>query len=116
MSELLSIEDLPTGFSYPRDFIRVVELGLTNLEPWWIVGGEVLRQRHLGIRERYPSRSLVPFAVRQDCDDIACWDIGQPGRVAVIHDYAGEGDEQVADYDDFQAWFRAAVEDLLEWE
>ncbi len=116
MTELLTVDDLPPGFDYPRPFVRVVELGLSNLEPWWIVGGELLRQRHLGIRERYPDRSLVPFAVRQDNDDVACWDLSQGDRVVVIHDYASPGDELVCEFSDFTAWFRQAIDDLLDWE
>jgi len=116
MTELLAIDDLPAGFNYPREFVRLVGLGLTNLEPWWIVGGEVLRQRHIGLHERYPARSLVPFAVRQDCDDVACWDVDRPGHVVLIHDYASAGAELEAEYDDFTTWFRAAIEDLLEWD
>ncbi|TMK51016.1 MAG: hypothetical protein E6G66_06680 [Actinobacteria bacterium] len=42
MADLLSIDDLPPDFEYPQEFIRVVELGLTNLEPWWILEGEGL--------------------------------------------------------------------------
>jgi len=38
MSELLSNRELPPGFTYPRVFLRVIELRLTNLEPWWIIG------------------------------------------------------------------------------
>lgn len=43
MAELLSLEDLPEGFDYPSEFIRVVELGMVNLEPWWILEGDLLR-------------------------------------------------------------------------
>lgn len=36
MADLLTTDDLPDGFTYPPQFVRVVELGLTNLEPWRI--------------------------------------------------------------------------------
>ena len=35
MADLLSASDLPDGFDYPAEFVRLVELDLTNLEPWW---------------------------------------------------------------------------------
>jgi hypothetical protein len=54
VADLLSIDDLPPDFEYPQEFIRVVELGLTNLEPWWILKGEPLRDRFRGLRERLP--------------------------------------------------------------
>ena len=75
MAELLSVEELPDGFSYPAEFLRIVGLGLTQLEPWWILDGDNLRIRHLGLQRRYPSRKLVPFARREDNDDVACWDL-----------------------------------------
>ena len=54
MSSLISAVDLPRDFSYPPEFIRVVELGLTNLEPWWIIDGEILFRRYVGLRGPFP--------------------------------------------------------------
>ena len=112
MADLLSITDLPKGFEYPREFVRVVELGLTNLEPWWIIDGDLLRDRFLGLRKRYEKRSLVPFATRQDNDDVACWDI-DTAKVAIIHDFASPGFELRGEFPNFYAWLRQAVEDLI---
>lgn len=102
MADLLTIDDLPEGFDYPAEFIRVVELGLTDLEPWWIFDGAQLRRRAIGLRERYPERQLVPFARRQDNDDVASWDLAQ-GDIAVIHDMAGPGWEQRGRFANFNA-------------
>lgn len=112
MADLLSIGDLPGGFEYPREFVRVVELGLTNLEPWWIIEGDLLRERFLGLQQRYGSRCLVPFATRQDNDDVACWDAGN-GKVVIVHDFASPGYEQRAELPDFYSWFRQAIEDFI---
>jgi hypothetical protein len=114
VANLLSVDDLPGGFEYPAEFIRVVELGLINLEPWWIFDGELLWDRMTGLRERYPDRRLVPFARREDNDDVACWDLGQ-GDVVTVHDFASPGWEQRARFPDFNAWLRQAVEDLIEY-
>jgi hypothetical protein len=65
MVELLT-ENLPEGFSYPSEFLRIVDLGLVDLEPWWIFDGDLLKIRYEGLRKRFPDRSLVPFARRQD--------------------------------------------------
>ncbi|GAA0383751.1 hypothetical protein [Streptomyces luteireticuli] len=115
MADLLTIDDLPEGFEYPDEFVRVVELGLTNLEPWWIFDGDLLRRRLVGLQERYPGRRLVPFARRQDNDDVACWDLDQ-GGIAVVHDFASAGWEQRARFEDFNSWLRQAIEDLIEFE
>jgi hypothetical protein len=114
---LLPVEDLPSGFWYPPSFVRVVELGLTNLEPWHVLEGASLRERQDGLAQRYPTRELVPFAVRQDNDDVACWDLARGGdRVVVIHDFASPGWEDRGEYPDFYAWLRQAVEDLIDFD
>jgi hypothetical protein len=115
MTDLLTARDLPPGFSYPPEFIRVLDHGLTDIEPWWIIEGERLRIRFSGLRERYPSRTLVPFALRQDNDDVACWDVAG-GNVTIIHDFASPGWEQRAELTDFYAWFRRAIEDFIDFE
>lgn len=117
MAGLLSIADLPEGFVYPPSFIRIIELGLTDLEPWEILVGDRLRRRLRGLTDRFPNRHLVPFAGRQDNDDVACWDIDQSfGRVVVIHDFTNPGWENRAEYTDFYAWLRRAIDDLIEFE
>lgn len=114
MADLLAIEDLPPGFTYPEPFVRTVELGLTGLEPWWIIDGRTLRDRHIGLRQRYPTRTLVPFAVRQDRDDVACWEETNE-RIVIVHDFAEPGWERRAEFNSFYAWLRQAVEDFIEF-
>jgi hypothetical protein len=114
MADLITISSLPEGFEYPQEFVRVVELGLTNIEPWWIIDGERLRNRFAGLQKRYPARGLVPFAVRQDNDDVACWDVSA-GNVAIVHDFASPGYEQRNEFPNFYAWFRQAIEDFIEF-
>lgn len=117
MAELLNAEELPRDFQYPREFVRVVDLGLVDLEPWHILEGDLLKRRHRGLRERFPKRSLVLFAARQDNDDVACWNVEQGvPRVTVVHDYASPGWEQRAEFSDFHEWLRQAVEDLIEFD
>lgn len=108
--KLLTAEELPCEFFYPGEFLRVAGLELAELEPWWIFGGSPLRQRFAGLAERYPQRRLVPFARREDCDDVACWDL-DAGDVVVIHDFARPGWEGRSGerYPDFEAWLRAAI-------
>lgn len=114
MAELLTIEDLPAGFAYPAGFVRVVELGLLNLEPWWILEGDLLRTRQVGLARRYPERDLVVFARRIDRDDVACWDL-KSGGVSIVHDFASAGFEQVQSLPDFESWLRLAFEELIEF-
>jgi hypothetical protein len=97
--------------------VHVVELGLTDLEPWSVLQGEELFRRMEGLKSRYPQRLLVPFARRVDRDDVACFDVdAAPGRISVIEDFGEPGFEQFETYDQFADWFRAAIDDLIEFE
>jgi hypothetical protein len=113
MEELLTAEMLPDGFEYPADFLRLVEQGITDLTPWHVLSGERLRLRRIGLLERYPGRDLVPFARRQDNDDLACWEGTDAGRVRTIHDFASPGWEERRGHTAFWDWFRAAIEDMI---
>ncbi|WOH20018.1 hypothetical protein IRJ34_06755 [Paenarthrobacter sp. GOM3] len=117
MDAFLSFQYLPRNFEYPSFYRNLVELNLTNLEPWRILHDQLLTRRAVGLSERYPSRILVPFARRVDSDDIACWDIDAGyGAVSVVHDFANPGWEQKEEYEDIIGWFRKAIEDLIEFE
>jgi hypothetical protein len=113
--DLLTNGECPHGFAYPRQFKRVVELGLVDLEPWYFLEGKPLRDTLAGLSERYPERKLVPFARRQDNDDIACWQVGDDG-VFVVHDFASSGWERRDQFGTFYEWMRRAVEDLIEFD
>ena len=115
MAQLLSPAELPEGFQYPRQFLRTIDLGLVDLEPWWILQGDRLRERLAGLRTRYPARTLVPFAQRQDNDDVACFDL-DTGKVVIIHDFASPGWEQQTEFDDFYGWLRQAIDELVEFD
>ncbi|MDR0991134.1 MAG: hypothetical protein LBL92_07230 [Propionibacteriaceae bacterium] len=115
MFELLRSEELPNKFVYAEEFLRVVTLRLTSLEPWWIMQGRELRERYNGLRTRYPSYVLVPFARRQDNDDVACWDVPL-GKIIIVHDFASSGWERRKEFPDFYSWFRQAIDDLIEFD
>jgi len=116
-SGLLPEDALPDGFAYPPELLRILRLGLVDLEPWLVLQGEALLAVHHGLRSRYPARRLVPFARRTDRDDVACWDL-EPGAapVCVVGDFEVPGYEQGETHATFDGWFRAAVEDLIAWD
>jgi hypothetical protein len=113
---LLEPIDLPAGFTYPRAFVRLVARRLTWFEPWWVMDAAMAVDRIKGMAERYPSRPLVPFAKREDNDDVACFEVGAGEKVFVIHDYATHGWERREVFDDVYAWLRRAVEDMIEFD
>jgi hypothetical protein len=113
--ELLRAEDVDVPMVYPDGLERVFQQGLADLTPWHMMDREAAKQRLRGLRERYRAK-YVPFARRQDNDDIACIDPERPGHVVIVHDFAGEGHERRRDFDSFWDWFRAAVEDMIIFE
>src|SRR3990172_9495060 len=109
MDDLPQPEELPSWFHYPEEHPRAVRQGLVNLSPWHVMGRDAVLQRMQGLRNRYPARELVPFARRQDNDDVACWERDHLPAVVVVHDFSSPGSEVRAECSDFWAWFRVAV-------
>lgn len=109
----LKPSEVPAWFQFPRDYLRVVGQGLVDLTPWYLMDRDQALSRMKGLRERYPTRELVPFARRDDMDDVACWERDRGDTVVVIHDFASAGHEQRRTFPDFWSWFRNAVEDMI---
>ena len=110
---LLEKRDLPYGFDYPKDFLWVVEQKLNNLCPWVIIFDDELKDKDLGLKSRYKSRILVPFARRVDNDDVACFETNNTTDALIVHDYAKEGWEERQRFNSFWDWFRQAVDDMI---
>ncbi|URK88216.1 hypothetical protein LP421_12670 [Rhizobium sp. RCAM05350] len=92
----------------------MIELGTTDFDFWSINTDPASIFRYSqGLKQRYPSRNLVIFAKRGDCDDIACWEEGKPGRIVVINDFADNGYENAGEYDDFQDWFKSVIDTMM---
>ncbi len=113
MKELMEGSELPSWFNYPKEFLRIVEQGLLDLDPWVILQANATRAKILGLAKRYPSRQLVPFAAREDNDDVACWEKNKPDVIVVIHDYASPGWENRMEFLSFWDWLRSALEETI---
>lgn len=116
MNILLNPEELPSWFSYSEEFLRIINQGLLDFDPWIVLQGAQLRTRFLGMKGRFPDRELVPFARREDNDDVACWDKNKPGWVVVIHDFSSPGHENKNELDSFWDWLRDALEATIEYD
>jgi len=116
---ILSLEGLQAfertlqNFRFPPPYLKVVELGMVNLEKWFLLSNELVERRFYGLKKRYKHRNLIPFAGRFDSDDIACFEIGQGERVFIIHDYADEGWERRQEFETFWNWFISAIKELM---
>ena len=110
-------ELLPKWFKWPAEYERIKSLNLTDLEPWVFLDESDFEFRIKGMKERYPNSDLVPFARRQDNDDVACWEKeGGNEKVVIIHDYASSGWEKDREFPTFWGWFKQAIDDMIEYE
>lgn len=113
---LLADAEKPGWFCYPDGFRRFSESGITKFPPWRLLEPECVLSRMNGLHLRFPGRTLLPFALRTDRDDVACWERDRGATVVVIHDFADPGWEQVKEFENFWNWYRSAVEDFATFE
>lgn len=107
--------DLDVPLKLPEGLVRIMGQNLVDLTPWHVLPRDLAVKRLLSMRQRY-SRKYVPFAYRQDTDDLACIDAASPEEVVIVHDFASEGTELRKRFATFWDWFRAAVEDMVLFE
>ncbi|OJU13245.1 MAG: hypothetical protein BGN88_02400 [Clostridiales bacterium 43-6] len=101
------------NFKYPASYLKVIELNLVDYENWYLMNVQQIQVRRKGLLERYPNRNLIPFAKRDDNDDIACFEIGHGERVFIVHDFANEGWERRQEFETFWNWFISAIKELI---
>ena len=111
--ELYNISVIYSNYVYPAEFVKIVELNLVDFEIWYLMSNEQVNIRIEGLKSGYPSRNLIPFARRDDSDDIACFEVEKGNSVQIIHDFAGEGFEQRKEYKCFWDWFRDAIDEMI---
>jgi hypothetical protein len=102
---------LPPGFKYPASFVQFSSEPLPDLRPWRFLCADEPEYFVKGLRTRYPTRSLVPFARRTDNDDVACFDAASPEpepAVLFIHDFAEPGWELRGTARNFHEWLLVA--------
>lgn len=111
--EIFNVQEMYKGYEYPREFLKIADLNLANFDFWYLMPEEQMEWRITGLKNRYPERKLIPFARRDDCDDIACFEVGKGNKVQIILDFASAGYEQIKEYDCFWDWFKDAVEEMI---
>lgn len=104
----------PEWFTYPSGLLKMVDEGKTGITPWHLMKSEWVAKAIPELFNRY-GRTVVPFAHRQNNDDIAVFEKGTGDKVLVIHNFAAKGEEIEEEYPDFQAWLDAAEAESLDW-
>ena len=79
--EIFNAKEIYENYSYPEEFIKIVDLNLVDLDLWYLMNKEQVEIRIKGLKDRFPQRKLIPFARRDDGDDIACFEVGKENRV-----------------------------------
>jgi len=90
------------------------EYSSTNApEGWQVLEPELAEKLATALRGRYPVRKVIPFARREDSDDVACIVVQDPerrtGSVLVVHDYASPGWEVEAEFIDVATWITCSL-------
>lgn len=111
--ELYNVNAIYSDYVYPAEFVKIVELNLIDFESWYLMSNEQVDIRIKGLKSRYPNRNLIPFARRDDNDDIACFEVGKGKSVQIIHDFASEGFEQREAYECFWDWFKDVIDEMI---
>ncbi|MBC6310558.1 hypothetical protein HCJ66_13540 [Listeria sp. FSL L7-1582] len=102
-------------YVYPESFQKIVELNMVDFDIWYLLDADVATRRYFDLKQRYPNRKLIPFAKRDDNDDIACFEIGKGNTVQLIHDFSSEGYEQRGEFEDLWMWVKEAVREMIDF-
>ena len=113
--EYLIAEGLrPLWLDYPRELIDLILTGRGHLIPWHLLESEYAVTEIGALAQRY-DRNLVPFAYRQDNDDLACFEKYCGTEVKIIHNHASKGWEDEGSYPSFSAWLEAVEAESIDW-
>ncbi len=109
MIEIITPTECPEWLVYPKLYLGLVDNGKDKFLPWFLVHRERALIRWAGLKKRYKSRCLFPFALKDCTDDIACWEKGQGDKVFIIHDYTDPGWEKRECFNNFSEWYEWAL-------
>lgn len=110
-------------FEPPPGYTWLLERGIAGyesfgpLQPWhYLPARDVFEVSELWPDGPLPGR-LVVFARRQDCDDLACFELSARRVTGLwnIHGWTGSGYDALAAFDSFWDWLKAVTDDIAEW-
>ena len=106
--------------SLPALYAHMIECGIIDLHPWFLLQGEAQTRRAQHIGKVLFGWEIIPFARRTDDDDVACW---TGSKVVVIDDWDVWPDENGMpirrvgrEYSSMEEWFLAAARDFIEFD
>jgi hypothetical protein len=111
---LLSNDEKPDWLTYPAGMIDLVRAG-TDLTPWHLIKADSALRSYEVLQARL-HRDLIPFAHRQDREDLACFERGKGEQVLLIHDNTGAGWEDEGRFETFLEWLADAKQEAESWD
>lgn len=106
MIDIFEENEKPIWVHYPNEYIELINNDKDEFLPWYLMDKKQTLIRYSGLRKRYPTRNLFPFARDDNSDDVACWEENKPGMVIIIHDFASPGYENKIEFNSFSEWHR----------
>jgi hypothetical protein len=111
---LLPEHERPSWLTYPAELADLVSAGRVKLTPWHICKIDAVRWDLIHLKNRL-GRDLVPFAHRQDREDLACFEKGRGQEILIIHDNTDPGWENEGSYPSFHDWLQAVETESELW-
>jgi hypothetical protein len=106
--------DRPAWLHYPQELLDLVRSGRMPLVPWHFDRAYAAANQYRRFQSRL-RRDLVPFAYRQDREDLACFEKGKGHEVFIIHDNCDAGYEDEGHFASFSDWLRDVEAEAAEW-
>ncbi len=111
MIKILPIEECPAWLQYPSLYLNLIKQGQEQFLHWCFIENTKIVVINKDLQKKY-ARNLFIFAVKDNCDDIACWEKNQGDRIFIIDDSIPRGFEQIRIFDDFDSWYQWALQDI----
>ena len=106
-----------------RDFQWIVENKLigtkpfTQLQPWFLMERDSMFWA-TDVWKHDLDYRLLTFARRQDCDDLACFQINNYGKligIVTVHGWSNSTISVNKQYSDIWEWLKSVIDDIKEW-
>lgn len=104
----------PSWLEYPQELLQLLVDNRIHMTPWHLLEAEFAISGIKALAESY-NRQLVPFAFRQDNDDLACFEMSFGCEVIIIHNHASKGWEDEIRYSNIFEWLKSVELDMADW-
>lgn len=94
---------------FAQEYVMVLNLGLINLTPWTLLSYSQVNDNYLNAKNGLIK--IIPFAIRQDTEDVAYWELDSGIEVKIMHRFPERPSTEK--YSCFAEWYINAVKDMF---